>query len=97
MYHAFAAAMGALAIYSLLGRLTASRPLRALGAAVAIQPNALYAYALEGGIKELTTATPADDRWWQSWPSACPVKGGVCRCCPRPSPSPARSPRSATA
>lgn len=57
MYHAFAAAVGALAIYSLLGRLTASRPLRAVGAAVAIQPNALYAYALEGGIKELTTAT----------------------------------------
>lgn len=57
MYHAVAAAMGALAIYSLLGRLTANRPLRALGAAVAIQPNALYAYALEGGIKELTTAT----------------------------------------
>jgi hypothetical protein len=57
MYHAFAAGVGALAIYSLLGRLTASRPLRAVGAAVAIQPNLLYAYALEGGIKELTTAT----------------------------------------
>jgi hypothetical protein len=56
MYHAFAAAMGALAIYSLLGRVSASRPLRAVGAAVAIQPNVLYAYALEGGIKELTTA-----------------------------------------
>ena len=57
MYHAFAAAMGAVAIYSLLGQATKSRPLRALGAAVAIQPNVLYAYALEGGIKELTTAT----------------------------------------
>ena len=57
MYHAFAAAMGALAIYSLLGRVTGSRPLRAVGAAVAIQPNVLYAYALEGGIKELTTAS----------------------------------------
>jgi hypothetical protein len=57
MFHAFAAAMGALAIYSLLGRVTASRPLRALGAFVAIQPNVLYAYALEGGIKELTTAS----------------------------------------
>jgi hypothetical protein len=56
-YHAFAAAMGALAIYSLLGRVTGSRPLRAVGAAVAIQPNVLYAYALEGGIKELTTAS----------------------------------------
>jgi hypothetical protein len=57
IFHAFAAAMGALAIYSLLGRVTASRPLRALGAAVAILPNPLYAYALEGGIKELTTAS----------------------------------------
>jgi hypothetical protein len=57
MYHAFAAGMGAVAIYSLLGRATTSRPLRALGAAVAIQPNVMYAYALEGGIKELTTAT----------------------------------------
>src|SRR4029077_1068041 len=57
MFHAFAAAMGALAIYSLLGRITTSRPLRALGAAIAIQPNVLYAYALEGGIKELTTAS----------------------------------------
>jgi hypothetical protein len=56
-YHAFAAAMGALAIYSLLGRVSDSRPLRAVGAAVAIQPTALYAYALEGGIKELTTAS----------------------------------------
>jgi len=57
MYHAFAAAMGALAIYSLLGRVTVNRPLRAVGAAIAIQPNVLYAYALEGGIKELTTAS----------------------------------------
>jgi hypothetical protein len=57
MYHAFAAAMGALAIYSLLGQATKSRPLRAVAAAVAIQPNVLYAYALEGGIKELTTAS----------------------------------------
>jgi len=56
MYHAFAAAAGALAIYALLGHVSASRPLRALGAAVAIQPNVLYGYALEGGIKELTTA-----------------------------------------
>jgi hypothetical protein len=57
MFHAFAAGMGALAIYALLGRVTASRPLRALGAFVAIQPNLLYAYALAGGIKELTTAS----------------------------------------
>jgi hypothetical protein len=54
---AFAAAMGALAIYSLLGQVTASRPLRCLGAAIAIQPNLLYGYALVGGIKELTTAS----------------------------------------
>jgi hypothetical protein len=57
MYHAFAAAAGALAIYALLGHVNKNRPLRALGAAVAIQPNVLYGYALEGGIKELTTAT----------------------------------------
>jgi hypothetical protein len=57
MYHAVAAAVGALAIYSLLGRVTRNGLLRAIGAAVAIQPNVLYAYALEGGIKELTTAS----------------------------------------
>jgi hypothetical protein len=56
-YLAFAAAMGALAIFSLLGRVTTSGPLRAVGGAVAIQPNILYGYALEGGIKELTAAT----------------------------------------
>ncbi len=57
MYHAFTAAMGAVAIYSLLGQATKNRPLRALGAAVAIQPNVMYGYALAGGIKELTTAS----------------------------------------
>jgi hypothetical protein len=57
LFHAFAAAMGALAIYSLLGRVTSSHLLRAVGAAVAILPTPLYAYALEGGIKELTTAS----------------------------------------
>jgi hypothetical protein len=56
-YLAFAAAVGALAIFSLLGRITASGPLRATGAAVAIQPNILYGYTLEGGIKEITAAT----------------------------------------
>lgn len=55
-YHAFAAAIGALAIYSLLGGVTRRGWLRALGGFVAIQPNVMYAYALEGGIKELTTA-----------------------------------------
>jgi hypothetical protein len=54
---AFAAAMGALAIYSLLGRITANPIVRCVGAAVAIQPNILYGYALEAGIKELTTAS----------------------------------------
>jgi len=55
-YHAFAAAMGALAIYALLGHISDSRPLRAVASAIAIQPTILYAYALEGGIKEITTA-----------------------------------------
>jgi hypothetical protein len=54
---AFAAAMGALAIYSLLGHVTHNRLMRCVGAAVAIQPNILYGYALEAGIKELTTAS----------------------------------------
>jgi hypothetical protein len=53
---AFTAAMGAVAIFSVLGRATRSGPMRCLGAAIAIQPNILYGYALEAGIKELTTA-----------------------------------------
>ncbi len=53
---AFATAMGALAIFSILGRVTRNPLMRCLGAAVAIQPNILYGYALEAGIKELTTA-----------------------------------------
>lgn len=53
---AFDAAMGALAIFSLLGRVTRNGLLRCIGAFVAIQPNVLYGYALEAGIKELTTA-----------------------------------------
>ncbi len=53
---AFAAAMGAVSIFSLLGRVTRNALLRCVGAAVAIQPNVLYGYALEAGIKELTTA-----------------------------------------
>jgi hypothetical protein len=53
---AFATAMGALAIYSTLGRMTRNPLLRCIGAAVAIQPNILYGYTLEAGIKELTTA-----------------------------------------
>jgi hypothetical protein len=54
---AFAAAMGALAIFALLGRVTRNGLMRCIGAAVAIQPNVLYGYALEAGIKELTTAS----------------------------------------
>jgi hypothetical protein len=53
---AFAAAMGAVSVFSLLGRVTRNSLLRFVGAAVAIQPNVLYGYALEAGIKELTTA-----------------------------------------
>lgn len=51
---AFTGAIGALAIFSALGRVTRSNLLRFAGAAVAIQANILYAYALEAGIKELT-------------------------------------------
>jgi hypothetical protein len=53
---AFVAAMGAIATYSLLGRVTRNGLMRCIGGAVAIQPNVLYGYALEAGIKELTTA-----------------------------------------
>jgi hypothetical protein len=53
---AFLAAMSALSLYALLGRLVESRALRALGAFVAAQPNILLAYALAGGIKELSTS-----------------------------------------
>lgn len=48
-------AISALSLYSLLGRLLEPRPWRALGAFVAAQPSILYAYALGGGIKELST------------------------------------------
>ncbi len=53
---AFTTAMGAIAVFSLLGRVTRNGLMRFIGAAVAIQPNVLYGYALEAGIKELTTA-----------------------------------------
>lgn len=56
-YLAVTAAVGALAIYVLLRRLLANRLICCIGAALAIQPNILYDYALEGGIKELTTAS----------------------------------------
>jgi hypothetical protein len=53
---AFTAAIGAVAVYSTLGRVTRNPLLRCLGGAIAIQPNILYGYTLEAGIKELTTA-----------------------------------------
>jgi hypothetical protein len=56
-YQAWAAAMGALALYALLRRVVASPIICCIGAAIAIQPNILYDYALVGGIKELTTAS----------------------------------------
>jgi hypothetical protein len=54
---AFTAAIGALAVFSTLGRVTRNGLLRCVGGALAIQPNILYGYTLEAGIKELTTAT----------------------------------------
>jgi hypothetical protein len=55
-YLAFLAALLALALYALLGRVIASRSLQAVAAFVAAQPAILYAYALWGGIKELAGA-----------------------------------------
>jgi hypothetical protein len=56
-YLAWTAAMGALSIYALLRRVLTSLLVCCIGAAVAIQGNILYDYALVGGIKELTTVT----------------------------------------
>lgn len=56
-YQAWAAAMGALALYALLRRAVTSQLICCIAAAVAIQPNILYDYALEGGVKELTTVS----------------------------------------
>jgi hypothetical protein len=50
------AAMLALAIYSLTGRLVSRRPLRALAAFLGAQPALLFAYALWSGIKELAAS-----------------------------------------
>jgi hypothetical protein len=55
-YLAFLAALLALVLYSVLERAIASRPLRAVAAALAAQPALLYGYALWGGIKELAGA-----------------------------------------
>jgi hypothetical protein len=54
---ALLSAMSALSLYSLLGRLVEPRGMRALAAFVAAQPNILFAYALGGGIKELSTTS----------------------------------------
>ncbi len=48
-------ALGAAALYELLTRVIAPRPLRALAAFVAAQAGLLYAYYLEASIKELAT------------------------------------------
>ena len=48
--------MGALALYGLLDGIIDQRPLRALAAFIAAQPNLLYGYGLVGGFKELITA-----------------------------------------
>ena len=55
-YVAFLAAMLALGIYAVLGRVVEPRPLRALATFVAAQPALLYGYSLWGGVKELATA-----------------------------------------
>jgi len=55
-YLAFLAALLALALYTVLGRVVASAPLRAFGAFLAAQPALLYGYALWGGIKEVAGA-----------------------------------------
>jgi hypothetical protein len=55
-YLTFLAAVLALALYSLLGRVIPSRPMRAAAAFVAAQPAILFGYALWGGIKELLGA-----------------------------------------
>jgi hypothetical protein len=53
---AVGAAMGGLALYGLLDGIVDRRPLRALAAFIAAQPNLLYGYGLVGGFKELITA-----------------------------------------
>jgi hypothetical protein len=55
-YLAFLAALLALVLYALLGRVIAPRSLRACAAFIAAQPAILFGYALWGGIKELAGA-----------------------------------------
>lgn len=54
-YLAFLAAMIALAVWQLLTPAVGSRPLRALAALLAAQPGLVYAFALQGSVKELAT------------------------------------------
>jgi hypothetical protein len=55
-YLAMVSAAAALAVYSLLGPVVASRPFRALAGLAAAQANILHGYAMAGGVKELTAA-----------------------------------------
>jgi hypothetical protein len=55
-YLAFCAAMLALVLYELAGRVVRSSPLRAVAAGVGAQPALLYGFALWGGVKELAAA-----------------------------------------
>jgi hypothetical protein len=55
-YLTFLAALLALTLFSVLGRVIPSRPLRAAAAFIAAQPALLFGYALWGGIKELLGA-----------------------------------------
>jgi hypothetical protein len=82
--------MGALALYGLLQRAIAARPARAVAAAVAIQPNILYAYGIGGGFKELAgaslialsaavapTTAPRCGNWRRPVPFAVALAGGI--------------------
>src|SRR3954447_6586928 len=53
---AFIAAMLGLTLYVVLRRAIPSRPVRAIAAGVAAQPSILYAYALAGGVTEVSGA-----------------------------------------
>ncbi len=55
-YFACCAAALALGIYTLVTPLVSSRPIRALIAFIAAQPELLYGYSLWGGVKEMTAA-----------------------------------------
>ena len=52
---ALISAMTALSLYALLTSAVAARPLRALAAFIAAQPGLVYAFSLQGSIKELAT------------------------------------------